>query len=183
MIGMAWEWLTPVATSAVGVAGIVGTVWGATAGRKTQIDVARIHADAERSRRFDADKREIYGRVLYIVHQFEEASYEVWLSAERREAAEKLAPPSEGDGSRGRKVSDDVLNRQVTALKNLAKLLSEFNRVGAEVAVVAGPTVADKVAKMIPAFRTIRETGKYEAYREATKQLVLTLNGDLLGTS
>lgn len=57
---MAWEWVAPVSTATVGVAGVAGTYLSARMGRKAAADQAREHRDHSKDERNHAERREAY---------------------------------------------------------------------------------------------------------------------------
>lgn len=63
---MAWEWLGPVTTAVVGVAGVAGTVWTAHAGRRHQLDAAKTQGAISVAVALAAEKRLVYVRFLQL---------------------------------------------------------------------------------------------------------------------
>ncbi|WP_033661798.1 hypothetical protein [Salinispora vitiensis] len=71
---MAWEWLGPVTTAVVGVAGVAGTVWTASSGRRHQIDLTKAQGAISLAVSLAAEKRLVYAKFLQRAHvAFEEA--------------------------------------------------------------------------------------------------------------
>ncbi|RUL93694.1 hypothetical protein [Verrucosispora sp. FIM060022] len=72
---MAWEWLGPVTTAVVGVAGVAGTVWTAHAGRRHQLEAMKAQGTIGVAVALAAEKRMVYARFLQLARAaFEEAS-------------------------------------------------------------------------------------------------------------
>lgn len=71
---MAWEWLGPVTTAVIGVAGVAGTVWTAYSGRRHQIELTKVQGVINISVSLAAEKRMVYARFLQLADTaFDEA--------------------------------------------------------------------------------------------------------------
>ncbi|MDW3850327.1 hypothetical protein NMK34_27305 [Micromonospora sp. BRA006-A] len=128
---MAWEWVSPLLTAAVGVAGIAGGAWTASEGRKSQAELLHRQADGEARREIRAEKRALYARALGELMAFAEAS------VRHRNFEEK-----------GFTLEDGFTEADEAFEKRKAQLLT-VGLVAAEVAVVAGLEVAQAVYDVI----------------------------------
>ncbi|WP_229400488.1 hypothetical protein [Micromonospora okii] len=71
---MTWEWLGPVVTAVVGIAGVAGTVWTAYSGRRHQIELTKAQGMINISVSLSAEKRLVHARFLQRADTaFEEA--------------------------------------------------------------------------------------------------------------
>jgi hypothetical protein len=77
---MAWDWVSPLVTGLIGVAGIAGTYFGAAVQRRGQLDAITVEQEHARRERYRGEKREAFLRFL-------EAHDELVSSAKRMREA------------------------------------------------------------------------------------------------
>jgi hypothetical protein len=128
---VAWEWVTPVATGVVGVAGIVGNVWTATSGRRSQAELLRGQLDGESRRAYRADKQALYSKALHELTLFMETSFRM------------------GKLVKGLNLHDEAPADFVSAAEAMSAQMIGVTRLRAEVAVVAGPKLGKRIGDII----------------------------------
>jgi hypothetical protein len=161
---MAWEWLPPVATGVVGVAGIVGSAWTAASARRSQADILRHQFDGESRRQYQADKQALYIKIL------DELTTVVELSI-RRIVLEK-----KGDAT------DEELAELRSVVDKHVRQMMVVGRLRAEVAVLAGPAMAAEYSKMTGVVGAFIRGNKDGAIKEVTAALAVlteTMHADL----
>ncbi|MER7439590.1 hypothetical protein [Micromonospora avicenniae] len=174
---MAWEWLAPVSTGAVGVAGIIGTIWGSVISSRTQLSASRLQSAAETQRLLHADKRAIFAKMLYQLETLADTAYDAW--GRNKDVAE--FDSQMGDASEQRHEQELALVReQRDQLKRYVDLRIEANKLHAEVAVLAGPEIHDLVNATLAGCAKIREQGKRTSYTTALNKLAFAMHQDLM---
>ncbi|MEU8255886.1 hypothetical protein AB0C06_16695 [Micromonospora inaquosa] len=120
---MAWEWLGPVATGVVGIAGIAGSGWAAVAGQRSQVELVRHQLDGEAKRQHHAERQALFIRVMNE------------LTALMNLAIRKRA--REGGNA------DETLGDLPALNESYRQQIVVVRRMQAEVAVIAGPKIAE----------------------------------------
>jgi hypothetical protein len=179
---MAWEWLGSVATAFVGIAGIAGTVWGASVGRRAQLDVVHAQIEADGRRRLYLDKRELYAKILHHLEEYAVGNYNVGRAGQTIQSLkDRLAGMEESHPARPdlQQQISAANERGVEAVEAAHAQTMQFHRLRSELAVVAGPSVSDQVAELGPVINKIEESLQYTEYRERVTVLAMTLHRDL----
>ncbi|MFI1193056.1 hypothetical protein ACH4T9_07300 [Micromonospora sp. NPDC020750] len=159
---MAWEWLGPVATGVVGIAGIVGSVWTAASARRSQAESLRSQSNAESRQAFRADKQALYTRVLHELTTFVETSV-------RRKAL-----------TAAKATTDEELDELRSVVDAHSKQMLVVGRLRAEVAVVAGPALADEVRRVAVKLIAISDgKGDVDGAPDVLAELIEAMHADL----
>ncbi|MEV8517600.1 hypothetical protein [Dactylosporangium sp. NPDC051484] len=161
---VAWEWVSPVVTGVLGVAGIGGTVWAASLARRAHIDVARAQAEAEARRLLRAEKREVYGRALQRLNELAANCIAVASLTDKVEV--KPGPQS---------IEDDLGE----ASRRHSALLSEVHQMQGELAVIASTSITSAFAAAVYATNKLEMGGSHDLYLVALEELTSTMRGDL----
>jgi hypothetical protein len=179
---MAWEWLAPVVTGGVGVAGIVGAVWGATRGGQTQITLAHVQAEAEFKRRFFADRRELYAKVLHCLEDLADSAIELELRQkhhDRCKAAQSELPKSDLLSASRAEDVDRASEEAGIALLQYRATVVATRRLRSELAIVAGQEMADKLQLVSVATLKIVRDSQIEEYHHSLLALTQAMHDDL----
>jgi hypothetical protein len=151
---VAWEWLTPVVTGVVGVAGIIGSVWTAESGRRSQADALRRQAEGEGVRSYRAKKRALFAKVLHEVTTLLDIVHE-------RDLLRPLKAKDPSLAERFTKTGEAYQAQMATVM-----------RLTLETSLVAGGGMADKVHEAVGILADVAEG---RAGRDATKGMMRSL--------
>ncbi|PZF98405.1 hypothetical protein [Micromonospora deserti] len=152
---MAWEWLSPVTTGAVGLAGIFGSVWTAASARRSQERVLGHQLDSEARRQLRMDKQALYIKTLDVFTSAVELSI-------RRTSLE-------GEAEQSSEKRTEILELQ-------DKQLSHFMAIGrfrSEIALLAGSAMSAEYSKAVDAIGEFTRQGQ----KGDVKQVTLALAG------
>ncbi|MBE1485225.1 hypothetical protein [Plantactinospora soyae] len=150
---MAWEWLSPVATGVVGLAGIVGSVWTAASARRSQERVLNDQFDSEARRQLRVDKQALYIKTLDVFTSAVETSI-------RRSSLERAVEQSPEQVAEIRELTD--------------KQLSQFMAIGrlrSEIAVLAGLAMSAEYQRVVSVVGEFTRQGQKGDVKEVTAAL------------
>ncbi|MET8200298.1 hypothetical protein ACWEOS_31090 [Micromonospora taraxaci] len=143
------EWLGPVVTGAVGVAGIGGTILSAVLTRRTQVEVT----DAASLNALLVEKRQLYARFLRIMEDAYEAAGEMREVADELDRmTAKLVGAGELTDTLRQELKRDL--ERLSAKKEWMQQgressFGELKRVRAEISLLAGAALNMQVARAI----------------------------------
>ncbi|WP_146765248.1 hypothetical protein [Micromonospora saelicesensis] len=166
---MTWEWLAPVATGVVGVVGIAASAWTAASGRRSQAELLRHQIDGDLRKAHRQDKQALYARVLNELVALNDAGHrQLFLSI--------------------RSIEDPAAKSALAeAAQKFGEQIGVAGHLWAEVSVVAGPEVAEKVREVIGiiaerAFPDLEDGGgdAIEQMMKAIKESPVGLLNDLI---
>ncbi|MFI2711224.1 hypothetical protein ACH495_13965 [Micromonospora sp. NPDC018662] len=171
---MAWEWVGPVTTCVVGVAGVAGTVWTAGRSRTAQLEAMRIQGESQRTHALTAEKRVIYAKYLRC------AEMSIDSTDRLKRLVEKLqnlkSNPSETQESEElvqlRKLAEAEHEQSDSHDRELAALR-------AEIAVIGGPLIGSLASQTNSALHGYFVSGDFSEINAYLSRTVAVMHLDL----
>ncbi|MEV5207115.1 hypothetical protein AB0K35_06490 [Micromonospora sp. NPDC053740] len=171
---MAWEWLPPAGTVAASIVGTVGlvavSVRAAAAGRQTQVDVAKVQADAALTKTLLDEKRALYAKFLGLA---DTARNKVADERKRKAALVQLVGHDEPDGD---EVELEGETADVEWSAELNELLTEMSGLRMQIMILSGPEMARKAGDL---FAVVRDFARRKA-TESDVEVELVAVGDAM---
>ncbi|MEW2141579.1 hypothetical protein AB0869_02045 [Micromonospora vinacea] len=175
------EWMGPVVTGAVGIAGIGGTVLSAVLTRRTQVEVT----DAASRHALLVEKRQLYARFLRIMEDAHESAGEM---REVADGLDQLAAKLVAAGELTDAVRQDLkqslagLSAKNESMKQaLQASFAEMKRVRAEISLLADAEINLQVARAVTVMMAYAaRRGEGSAVTEALVGLASVMRRDVL---